>query len=58
MLAVYFSSLNLEAWNEYKQTICLLVKSPYQTSCINARDGLRRTALHWAAIQARRNGFY
>ena len=56
-LAAYFAEDGCKAgslndggdWVDYKQTMELLLNSPQSDGGVNDLDGLKRTALHWAA---------
>jgi len=50
MLAVYFTTVDIQKWEFYEKTIKHLV-SPLSVSEVDQKDGLERTALHWAAIR-------
>ena len=50
-LAVYFSQDDVEKWQSYEKVISLLLSTPIIGNDINQKDGLQRTALHWAAIR-------
>ena len=58
MFAVYFSTveglkaskLEVDKWEDFEKTIKLLVNY-WSVSEIDQQDGLKRTALHWAAIR-------
>ena len=51
-LAAYFAEdgcVTMGEWVDYKQTMELLIQSPQSDADVNDLDGLKRTALHWAA---------
>ena len=50
-LAVYFSQDDMEKWENYEAVISVLLSTPIIGNDINQKDGLQRTALHWAAIR-------
>ena len=50
-MAVYFSQDDHEKWQSYENVISLLLSTPIIGNDINQKDGLQRTALHWAAIR-------
>ena len=53
MIAVYFaeSDLSKESKLKYEKTIRNLLAPPFSSGTVDDTDGLKRTALHWAAIR-------
>ena len=50
MFAVYFSTVEIGKWEKFEKTIKLLINY-FSVSDIDQEDGLKRTALHWAAMR-------